>query len=38
METSVPPHILTAERGWSADEYERWLARTLAGALLPPGT
>lgn len=31
-------HILTAERGWSADEYERWLARTLAGTLLPPGT
>jgi hypothetical protein len=30
-------HILTAERGWSADEYERGLARTLAGALLPPG-
>jgi AcrR family transcriptional regulator len=30
-------HIFTAERGWSAGEYEQWLARTLAGALLPPG-
>jgi hypothetical protein len=31
-------HILTAERGWDADAYERWLARALAAALLPaPG-
>ena len=31
-------HILTAERDWDADAYERWLARALAAALLPaPG-
>ena len=28
--------ILTVERGWPADRYERWIARSLA-ALLPPG-
>lgn len=28
-------HILTAERRWDADAYERWLVRTLAAALLP---
>jgi AcrR family transcriptional regulator len=27
--------ILTAERGWSADHYQRWLADTLSAALLP---
>jgi len=27
--------ILTVERGWPADRYERWIARSLAG-LLPP--
>jgi AcrR family transcriptional regulator len=27
--------ILTAERGWSADHYERWLTDTLSAALLP---
>lgn len=27
--------ILTAERGWSADRYERWLADTLSATLLP---
>jgi AcrR family transcriptional regulator len=27
--------ILTVERGWSADHYERWLADTLSAALLP---
>ena len=32
-------HILTAERGWTADQYEQWLVRSL-GALLrrEPGT
>ena len=32
-------HILTAERGWTAEQYERWLVRSL-GALLrsEPGT
>ena len=29
-------HILTAERRWSADQYERWLARTLTATLLSP--
>ena len=28
--------ILTAERHWNADQYEHWLARTLAATLLPP--
>ena len=28
--------ILTVERGWSADRYERWIARSLA-TLLPAG-
>jgi AcrR family transcriptional regulator len=28
--------ILTVERGWPADRYERWIARSLA-TLLPPG-
>ena len=28
--------ILTLERGWPADRYERWIARSLA-TLLPPG-
>jgi AcrR family transcriptional regulator len=28
--------ILTVERGWSADRYERWIARSL-GSLLPAG-
>src|SRR5215467_7968823 len=28
--------ILTVERGWPADRYERWIARSL-GTLLPPG-
>ncbi|WP_218835197.1 hypothetical protein [Rhodococcus sp. ACPA1] len=28
--------ILTVERGWSEDEYEAWLARTLRTQLLPP--
>ena len=27
--------ILTAERGWSEDDYESWLARTLRNQLLP---
>jgi AcrR family transcriptional regulator len=27
--------ILTVERGWSADRYERWLAPTLCAVLLP---
>jgi AcrR family transcriptional regulator len=27
--------ILTHERGWSGDEYETWLARTLRSLLLP---
>ena len=32
-------HILTSERGWTAEQYERWLVRSL-GALLrsEPGT
>lgn len=29
--------LLVADRGWSPERYERWLARTLAGQLLPPG-
>jgi AcrR family transcriptional regulator len=29
-------HALTAERGWSDEAYRRWLAGTLAAALLPP--
>ena len=28
--------ILTAERHRNADQYEHWLARTLAATLLPP--
>jgi hypothetical protein len=27
--------ILTAQRGWSPDRYERWLARSLRALLLP---
>lgn len=27
--------ILTVERGWSADRYEQWLARSLGALLLP---
>jgi AcrR family transcriptional regulator len=27
-------HILTAERGWTADQYQRWLARSLTALLL----
>jgi AcrR family transcriptional regulator len=27
-------HILTAERGWSADQYEQWLARSLSALLV----
>jgi AcrR family transcriptional regulator len=27
--------ILTVERGWTADRYERWLATTLSAVLLP---
>ena len=27
--------LLVLERGWSLDEYERWLAASLAAALLP---
>lgn len=30
--------ILTVERGWSADRYERWLAGTLRALLLPAPT
>jgi AcrR family transcriptional regulator len=29
--------ILTAERGWSPDRYERWLASALGATLLPAG-
>lgn len=29
-------HILTVERAWSADRYERWLADALCALLLPP--
>jgi AcrR family transcriptional regulator len=29
-------HSLVAERGWSAEKYERWLAETLIAALLAP--
>jgi AcrR family transcriptional regulator len=35
--TQISPDVyrmLVLERGWSAGTYERWLARTLAGALL----
>jgi AcrR family transcriptional regulator len=28
-------HMLVAERGWTAQEYEQWLAETLTQALLP---
>lgn len=28
--------ILTVERGWSAERYERWLAKALVALLLPP--
>ena len=37
--TPMPPQvhqILTAERHWNADQYEHWLARSLAATLLPP--
>ena len=30
------PRILTVERGWPADRYERWIARSLT-ALMRPG-
>jgi AcrR family transcriptional regulator len=29
--------LLTVDRGWSADNYERWLGDTLAAVLLKPG-
>jgi hypothetical protein len=29
-------HLLTAQRGWSGEEYERWLAEAFADALLVP--
>jgi AcrR family transcriptional regulator len=29
--------LLVADRGWSPERYERWLAQTLADQLLPPG-
>jgi hypothetical protein len=29
-------HILTAERGWSNDQYETWLYQGLLAQLLPP--
>jgi AcrR family transcriptional regulator len=29
--------LLVADRGWSPERYERWLAQTLVGQLLPPG-
>jgi AcrR family transcriptional regulator len=29
-------YLLTADRGWSADRYETWLAETLITMLLPP--
>ena len=31
-----PPiyQILTAERGWDSDRYERWLAQTMCSTLL----
>jgi len=29
-------HMLTVERGWSADRYERWLGNALCALLLPP--
>jgi hypothetical protein len=28
--------LLTAERGWSPDRYQRWLAETWVRLLLPP--
>jgi AcrR family transcriptional regulator len=31
-------HLLTVERGWSADRYERWLGEGLKAVLLPPTT
>jgi AcrR family transcriptional regulator len=31
-------HILTAERGWTADQYERWLARSLKALLVSKPT
>lgn len=27
-------HVLTAERGWDSDRYERWLAHTMCSTLL----
>jgi hypothetical protein len=27
-------YLLTTVRGWSAEEYEEWLATSLVGALL----
>jgi len=29
--------ILTIERRWSADRYERWLARSFRGLMVTPG-
>jgi hypothetical protein len=29
--------ILTSERRWSTDRYERWLARSLRGLMVTPG-
>lgn len=29
-------HLLVVDRRWSCDRYERWLADTLTGQLLPP--
>jgi hypothetical protein len=29
-------HLLTVERQWSADQYQRWLADTLCATLLAP--
>jgi AcrR family transcriptional regulator len=31
-------HILTAERGWTADQYEQWLARSLKALLVSKQT
>jgi hypothetical protein len=31
-------HILTAERGWTADQYELWLARSLKALLVSTET
>ncbi len=30
--------LLVHDRGWQTDRYERWLADTIAGQLLPPGS